>query len=153
MNIILIIILTSLFLVTFKMFVAFFMDTVKAYKAKNWPYTEGVITKNMYVSQTFEGYDFEIEFQYEVNQKPYKTNTPYFGPTNKVGDSQKNLILDVFKKDSIVKVFYNPKSPNEATLITGFNKLQIEAIGMLLIIGSISSFFGVLALVRLSVEF
>ena len=154
MKIIIVIILIALFLATLKMSAACLIGIVKAYKAKSWSSVEGLIIKSMSVAQLEGGDEIEIEFQYEINNKTYKSNTPYYGPTNLVGELQNKFILNAYKKDSTAKVFYNHNNPNEATLITGINKLQFEAIGLLLLIGSFSSLFGVLALIiGLSIEF
>jgi hypothetical protein len=105
---------------------------VKLKISSNWDSTNGEILqseiKTVYRSSLQQGaggdrtidYQLEIRYRYQVNNKEYIGDQVAAGLPNIAGSKADG---DAFIKDhsigKTVRVFYNPKSPAEAALITG----------------------------------
>jgi len=152
MNIILIIFLLLMGVATFKMFLVYLAGVYKSYVSRKWPVVMGEIVDCYEKSIPFEGYKIIVEFKYDIGHGSYKSDTPYFGPMNLVDDTQNKYFLNMYKKGLMVKVYYNPENPDEATLITGVNALQRRAIAWVLLSFLFSLFFLSLAMARVMVS-
>lgn len=79
-----------------------------------WPSTQGVVTASVFYPRTTEkgGNYGEFDYEYTVGGQRYESDLVSWADTQSAG-------YHLYEVGDAVEVFYNPKDPQEAVLITG----------------------------------
>lgn len=115
----------------------------QALSSRSWPSTQGRVTKNEVNStagETRDLYQLEFSYAYVIDNQEYEGKTRYFdkgeGARRWKGDFY--TFVAQYPVSAPIKVYYNPASPEESTIITGFHWSAWLVIGfnvLLLFIG------------------
>lgn len=115
----------------------------KYVKASGWPKTDGEILKSKIViddSGDSVSYEPAICYSYSVNGLQYHSDTVYLFNLWQTKKSA-NYLVDKFKVGDEVEVFFNPKNPQDAMLITGFSGLHFNAVSALILVFLLGGYF------------
>lgn len=109
-------------------------------ETKEWPEITGVVisSKGQRIDHDKERYILEIEYEYTVDGKSYSSQR--VSSSNKMLTmSEKDELLEKYKPQSEVNVYYDPDNPRDSYLINGLDKgiliLFIVCIGLVLFSG------------------
>ena len=105
-----------------------FQEILLAHQSRNWQTTSGVITEStIVISKDSEGdsmYKPRIRYEYEINGKHKHSHNVYFGGRNISSSSQyfSQKMINRYPRGKQVKVYYHPRSPQQAVLEAGVTK-------------------------------
>jgi hypothetical protein len=109
-------------------------------ETKEWPEITGVVisSNGQRIDHDKERYILEIEYEYTVDGKSYSSQR--VSSSNKMLTmSEKDELLEKYKPQSEVNVYYDPDNPRDSYLINGLDKgiliLFIVCIGLVLFSG------------------
>ena len=104
-------------------------EVYKALSSKGWPTTRGVIVSSqvnpsMINSDNDAGmlYHASIVYKYQVNGTVYEGKRIKFGELEGIAPDDSRMLLNQYKNNEAVSVYYRPGSPGEAVLEPGLHR-------------------------------
>jgi len=103
-----------------------FIKLIKSRRSRRWPVVDGKILESKIIHRStkrrYEGsyvYVPIVKYLYEVNEEPFENDTVRYGGANSNIVSYAQTVCDKYPSGSQVKVYYNPKNPEDAVLEGG----------------------------------
>ncbi|MHA1995995.1 MAG: NosD domain-containing protein [Candidatus Hodarchaeales archaeon] len=98
-------------------------NLIKAFTSTRWPSVEGTI-ESSYIQKHVDGeggtsYSSQVSYSYTINGKRYQSSEVKFGIPTQLWKGRAQKTVDKYPPTRIVKVFFNPNSPDEAVLEPG----------------------------------
>lgn len=109
------------------LFVLYFYLYKKAKNSKKWNTVKGLIMR-INLDELLMGqdstvtYKVKIQYSYKVGEKTYYSKRIFYGDFlrhSSLGNIER--MMNKYKKENIIDVFYNPQKPNESVLELGIN--------------------------------
>lgn len=104
-----------------------FVYTSNGKKSLKWPKVNGII-KVSEVKESRSGssngnsYEFAVEYDYVVEEKPYTNSLYSYKVTYNAANSRgARELVKKYPLDSLVDVYYDPKEPKRSVLLPGIN--------------------------------
>lgn len=110
-----------------------------ALKSKSWPSVDGVITVSNFSSHTSDNsttYGADIAYDYTIEGIKYTGNKATFGDYSSSDPSHARGIVNRYPVGQIVKVYYDPVSPQTSVLEPGatWSSFMVGGIGGLFVL-------------------
>ena len=94
-------------------------DAYKAFAARNWPATTGVIVSSKVFKGCSKSYNPTILYQYKVGSTFYVGDRLIFGLAECSSQSEAQAIVSKYPEKLTVTVHFNPELPSEAVMRVG----------------------------------
>ncbi len=121
-----------------------------ALESRSWPTTDGVVTySEVYTSSDSDGttYGATVNYRYTVNDQSYNGDKISLTDYSSSSRGRAEDLVEQYRPDTRVTVYYDPDDPGKAILETGANWVQYMLMGMGCCF-SVIPLFGLLSFVR-----
>ena len=96
-------------------------DLYKAWVSRNWPRVTGYLQSKTIEVKEHDGLSYhpKVNYKYDINGMTYySTNIGYLG-MHSLSEENAEELLGHLQVNKNLDVFYNPKDPEDAVLVTG----------------------------------